>query len=57
MAKDLRIAVETARATASAAPLGEACATLWDAAEHALGGGADHTEIVRYLESLQGEKR
>jgi len=49
MAKDLRIALATAEATHTPTPLGAACVALWNAAERALGGAADHTEIARYL--------
>jgi 3-hydroxyisobutyrate dehydrogenase len=52
MAKDLRTALATAHAAHVPTPLGEACVALWNAAEKALGGGADHTEIARYLEEL-----
>jgi 3-hydroxyisobutyrate dehydrogenase len=52
MAKDLRTALETAQATETPVPLGTACVKLWNEAEKALGGTADHTEIARYLESL-----
>jgi 3-hydroxyisobutyrate dehydrogenase len=52
MAKDLRTALETAHATGTPTPLGEACVALWNDAEAALGGSADHTEIARYLEEL-----
>jgi 3-hydroxyisobutyrate dehydrogenase len=52
MAKDLRTALETAEATATPVPLGASCVELWNRAETALGGGADHTEIARYLEHL-----
>jgi 3-hydroxyisobutyrate dehydrogenase len=53
MAKDLRTALETAQATKTPAPLGEACVALWNAAEQKLGGGADHTEIARFVEALE----
>ncbi|MBV9523331.1 MAG: NAD(P)-dependent oxidoreductase [Alphaproteobacteria bacterium] len=55
MAKDLRTALETARAMKAPAPLGEACVALWSAAEERLGGGADHTEIARYLAQIAEE--
>jgi 3-hydroxyisobutyrate dehydrogenase len=55
MAKDLRTALETARATKTPVPLAEACIALWNAAERGLGGAADHTEIFRYLEKLAEE--
>jgi len=52
MAKDLRTALEVAAATATPSPLGVRCVELWTEAEAKLGSNADHTEIVRYLESL-----
>jgi 3-hydroxyisobutyrate dehydrogenase len=55
MAKDLRTALETAHAADIPVPLGTACVKLWNDAEKALGGGADHTEIARYLETLAAE--
>jgi 3-hydroxyisobutyrate dehydrogenase len=55
MAKDLRTALETAQAADVPLPLGAACVKLWNDAEKALGGAADHTEIVRYLETLAAE--
>jgi 3-hydroxyisobutyrate dehydrogenase len=57
MAKDLRTALDTARATGTPTPLGEACVALWSDAEAALGGAADHTEIARYLEELTEKTR
>jgi 3-hydroxyisobutyrate dehydrogenase len=54
MAKDLRTALEVARAcgapTALAAPLVE----LWNAAERELEPGANHTEIARWLDRQSG---
>jgi len=52
MAKDLKLAVEVACATGSPAQLLGACAHMWAEAERQLGGRADNTEIVRYLELL-----
>jgi 3-hydroxyisobutyrate dehydrogenase len=52
MAKDVRTALDTARATETPAPLAERSAALWDAAAQALGGAADHTAILLYLEGL-----
>jgi 3-hydroxyisobutyrate dehydrogenase len=49
MAKDIRTADELAAAIRVAAPLADACTTLWDEAAQKLGGGADHTEFGRYL--------
>lgn len=50
MAKDLRTAAALADHLAVGAPLSHATSDLWTAAERAVGGGADHTEIFRFLE-------
>jgi len=52
MAKDLRLALEVARSSEAPAGLLEACARIWEQAERQLGGRADNTEVVKYLESL-----
>jgi 3-hydroxyisobutyrate dehydrogenase len=52
MAKDLRLALEVAHSTDAPAGLLEACAHIWAEAERQLGGKADNTEVVKYLESL-----
>src|SRR5262245_14754060 len=52
MAKDLRLALEVARSTGAPAGLLELTAQMWANAEQQLGGKADNTEIVKYLESL-----
>jgi len=58
MAKDLRLALEVARSSDAPAGLLEACARIWEQAERQLGGKADNTEVVKYLESLApSEKR
>lgn len=49
MAKDLALAMEVAEACDVPATLGRACLDLWKDAEAAIGGGADHTEIARYV--------
>lgn len=54
MAKDLRTALDLAAAVAAPMPLGQHCVPLWNEAEQALGGNADHTEIVRILERVTG---
>jgi 3-hydroxyisobutyrate dehydrogenase len=51
MAKDLRIALELARAVGTPAELLQGCADLWARAEDRLGFAADNTEVVKYLES------
>lgn len=52
MAKDLRLALEVAHATDAPVELLETCASIWAGAEQQLGGKADNTEVVKYLESL-----
>ena len=52
MAKDLRLALEVARSGGAPAGLLEKTAQMWAAAEQQLGGKADNTEVVKYLESL-----
>jgi len=54
MVKDLKTAVEVARATGSSAPFAEACLEAWSEAQASLGPGADHTAVVRYWEKLAG---
>jgi 3-hydroxyisobutyrate dehydrogenase len=54
MVKDLRTAIEVARATGSPTPLGDACLEAWTEAQAALGAGADHTAVVRHWEKLAG---
>jgi 3-hydroxyisobutyrate dehydrogenase len=56
IAKDVKIAVDTARSINAAAPLAEKTAELWAAACKQLGGKLDQTEIVRYWESASGVK-
>jgi len=57
MAKDLHTAAEIARHSGLASPLSQACEDLWARADAALGPGADHTEIYRFLAEPGGEKR
>jgi 3-hydroxyisobutyrate dehydrogenase len=52
MAKDLRLALEVARSTGAPTLLLERTAQMWADAERQLGGKADNTEVVKYLESL-----
>ena len=52
MAKDLRLALEVAHSSNAPTGLLEACAQIWAQAEKQLGGKADNTEVVKYLESL-----
>lgn len=49
MAKDITLAMEVAKACGVPADLGQACLRLWKEAESKIGGGADHTEIARYV--------
>jgi 3-hydroxyisobutyrate dehydrogenase len=53
MAKDLRTALEVTAATGTADPLAQHCVAIWSEAERKLGSGADHTEIFRFIETLQ----
>ena len=54
MAKDLRLALELARATGAPSTLLGECTRLWSQAENELGFRADNTEIVKYLETRRG---
>lgn len=56
IAKDVKIAVDTAKSIGAAVPLGEKTAELWAAACAQLGGKLDQTEIVRYWEEQTGVK-
>jgi 3-hydroxyisobutyrate dehydrogenase len=56
IAKDVKIAVDTAHSINAAAPLAEKTAELWAAACKQLGGKLDQTEIVRYWENASGVK-
>lgn len=51
MAKDVRTAADLADALGGALPGLGWTAELWERAAAALGGGADHTEIFRYLDT------
>lgn len=52
LAKDLRLAREIAAAAGTPDTLLRVCAEIWQGAAHDLGDLADHTEVFRYLESL-----
>ncbi|MDB5765004.1 MAG: mmsB [Herminiimonas sp.] len=54
IAKDVKIAVDSAHSVGAAAPLAEATARLWSAACDQLGGTRDHSEIIRYWEVASG---
>jgi 3-hydroxyisobutyrate dehydrogenase len=55
MLKDMQIAVELAAETGRSAALGQTAARLWDQAAQGMPADADHTEIVRWLDSLVSE--
>lgn len=52
--KDLRIAVDTAKAIGGFAPLAERVSELWSDAVEKLGSDPDQTEIARYWEEANG---
>lgn len=54
IAKDVKIAVDSAHSIGAAAPLAEKTAELWAAACENLGGKLDQTEIVRFWEEQTG---
>ena len=56
IAKDVRIAVNTAHAIGAAVPLGEKVSELWDEAVKQVGATVDQTEVVRYWEEATGVK-
>lgn len=56
IAKDVKIARDTARSIEAFAPLAEKVAELWAAAAEKLGPDVDQTEIVRYWEEATGVK-
>ncbi len=54
IAKDVKIAVDTAHALGAAVPLGEKVSELWNDAVGKVGAAVDQTEIVRYWEEATG---
>ncbi|MBI1777838.1 MAG: NAD(P)-dependent oxidoreductase [Proteobacteria bacterium] len=56
MAKDLRTAASLAEEMGAFAPYTEACARLWSEAETALGGDADHTAAIKFLEARRSKR-
>jgi 3-hydroxyisobutyrate dehydrogenase len=54
IAKDVRIAMETAKSIGAFAPLAERVSEIWSAASEKIGAGRDQTEIVRYWEDATG---
>jgi 3-hydroxyisobutyrate dehydrogenase len=56
IAKDVKIAVDTAHSVGAFAPLGEKVLELWSAAAEQLGGTRDQAEVARYWEEATGVK-
>lgn len=56
MAKDIRTAKHLADELGVAAPLGDACANLWDRAAQTLGEGADHTAVALFIDKYRREQ-
>ncbi len=54
MVKDLDTAMGMARETRTPAPFSAQCREMWAAAQLNLGPGAEHTELVRWLEMISG---
>ena len=54
IAKDLKIAVDTAHSIGAAVPLGERVHELWAAAVEKLGPDLDQTQVARYWEEATG---
>lgn len=53
MSKDVGLAAHLAKKSGRPMPGVEAVSAIWTEADRALGPGADHTEIFRYLEGLE----
>lgn len=56
IAKDVRIALNTAKSIGAAAPLAERVSELWTAAAEKLGADLDQTQVARYWEEASGVK-
>ena len=56
IAKDVKIAVDTAKSIGAFAPLGERVSELWSAAVEKLGYDLDQTQVARYWEEATGVK-
>ncbi len=56
MAKDVGIALDMARASATPAPFASLCRELWAAAAATLGPGQDHTAMAKFCERLAGSE-
>ena len=54
MVKDISIALDVARETATPAPFAALCREIWTGAQRSLGPGRDHTELARYSEQMAG---
>jgi 3-hydroxyisobutyrate dehydrogenase len=54
IAKDVKIAMDTAKSVGAFAPLGERVSELWSAAAEKLGFDLDQTQIARYWEEANG---
>ena len=54
MVKDLSIALEVGRETATPAPFSALCREMWLAAATTLGPGVDHTAVAKMLEQMTG---
>lgn len=54
MRKDIGIALDLARTEGVPTALGDTLGTVWGDAVDSLQPGADHTEVVRYIEQLAG---
>jgi 3-hydroxyisobutyrate dehydrogenase len=52
MVKDLSIALEVGRDTATATPFSSLCRALWADALQELGAGQDHTAVAKFSEKL-----
>jgi 3-hydroxyisobutyrate dehydrogenase len=56
IAKDVKIAMDTAKSIGAFAPLGERVSELWSAAVEKLGYDLDQTQVARYWEEATGVK-
>ena len=55
MVKDLGIALEVGRDTATPTPFSALCRELWAAAATTLGPGHNHTELAKFSEKLAND--
>ena len=56
IAKDVKIARDTARSIGAFAPLAEKVSELWSSAAEKIGANVDQTEVARYWEEATGVK-